>query len=192
MASDPKLDAFIARAGQPIMWQHTAREFVVAANYLLDWHDVSRAVPEAGDFRFTLGGPAPVMVLYAIAVENLLKAIRVARGDVPVVNGVLSQHFKHHNLTSHAMQAQVTLTVDDADLLQHLSDFVEAGRYPVATAPDNSPRAWRFDFPGDVDRVWALWEQLENVLRTTAQDALPPMDVRKRYRPAGYALPELM
>jgi hypothetical protein len=188
MSSDPRLDAFLARVKQPYVWQHTAREYVVAANYLLDWHDVTRGMPEAKDFRFTLGGPAPVMVLYAIAAENLLKAIRVAKGEDPVVGDSLSSHFKHHKLSSHAQQGQVALTPEQTDLLEHLSDFMEAGRYPVPVTSGGTPRAWRFDYPADIKRVWALLERLEDDLRATGADVLPPMSLRTRYRPPGYEL----
>jgi hypothetical protein len=129
------------------------------------------------------------MVLYATAVENLLKAIRVAKGEVPIVKGSLSPHFMHHKLLAHAQRAQLSLSPDEIDLAEHLRDFLEAGSYPVAKSARKSPRAWRFQFPRDVERVWALLDRLENDLRAVAHDALPAMDVRRRYRPPGYALP---
>jgi hypothetical protein len=192
VGDNDQLKEFMAVAAQPYIWQQTAREYVVHANYLLDWYDVSRSTPSAGGFQFTIGGPVPAMVLYAVAVENLLKAIRVALHDPPVVDGALSPHFKHHNLLAHAREAKVPLAPEESDLLGHLSDFMEAGRYPLPTAPGNAPRAWRFDFPGDVERVWALLERLEAVLRATGRDVLPAANLRERYRPPGYALPELM
>lgn len=192
MTDDGQHLQFTVAAATPHAWQQTAREYVVAANYLLDWYDVSRTVPAAADFTFTLGGIAPAMVLYAIAAENLLKAIRVALEGTPIVDGELPQHFKHHNLVAHADRAKVTLSDAETDLLRHLGDFMQAGRYPVPTAVGKTPRAWRFDFPGDVEKVWALLERLEAELRATGQDVLPAANLRERYRPPGYALAEVM
>jgi hypothetical protein len=185
---DDEHDRFAALAGTPYLWQHAAREYIVAANYLLDWYDVSRATPEAARFEFSLRGIAPVMVLYAIAVENLLKAIRVAVNGTPVVDGELAVHFKHHNLLAHAKQVGLTLSDRETDLLEHLGDLLEAGRYPVPVGIGKTPRAWWFGYPRDVEAVWSLLERLEGELRATGQDVLPDANLRERYRPIGYGL----
>lgn len=182
---------FVDAAAKPHVWQLAAREFMVAANYLLDWYDVSRVRPDAAGFKLGLGGIAPVMVLYATAIENLLKAIRIARGGTPVVDGVLSKHFKHHKLLAHAKAAKVLLSEDESDLLSHLSDFMEAGRYPVPTEAGSTPRAWRFDYPDDIERVWSMAEHLEKDLHETGKGVLLEFDFRVRYRPPGFTLPEL-
>jgi hypothetical protein len=183
-------DRRIELASEPYAWQHVAREYILAANYLLDWYDVSRLTPAASDFEFSHhGNVAPVMVLYAIAAENLLKALRVAHEGSPVVDGELSKHFKHHKLASHAERARVTLSPDESDLLEHLTDLIEAGRYPVPVAEGEATRAWRFDFPRDVERVWLLLERLEADLRATGHPVLPMANLRERHRPPGYALP---
>jgi hypothetical protein len=175
-------------AAEPYAWQQVARDYILAANYLLDWYDVSPISPESAAFEFSHhGAVAPVMVLYAIAAENLLKAIRVAHEGSPVLDGELSKHFKHHNLLSHAKRARVALSVDETDLLEHLTDFIEAGRYPVPAAKGKSPRAWHFDFPRDVEKVWVLLERLEADLRATGQVVLPTANLRERHRPPGYA-----
>jgi len=109
VAEDP--DRPIGLAAEPIYWQETARDYVLAANYLIDWHDVSRAVPSARNFQFSHHGRvAPMMVLFAIAVENLLKAVRVAHEGTPIVNGQLASDFKHHRLLEHADRARVSLS----------------------------------------------------------------------------------
>jgi hypothetical protein len=180
----------ISLAGEPIAWQEAAREYVLAANYLLDWYDVSRLTPEAAAFEFSHhGAVAPLMVLYAIAVENLLKALRVARDGTPVVEGKLARDFKHHRLLDHASKAGVRLSADETGLLRRLRDFIEAGRYPVPAAEGGTPDAWRFNFPRDVDSVWLFLERLESDLMGTGHPVLPPTDLRARHRPPGYALP---
>jgi hypothetical protein len=178
------------RAVEPYAWQQVAREYALAGNYLLDWYDVTRISPNASAFEFThSGGVAPPMVLFAIAVENLLKAIRVAREGSPVLGGELSRHFKHHNLLNHAERAKVSVSAEERDLLEHLTDLIEAGRYPVPVAEGKTPRAWHFNFPRDVELVWCLLERLDTELRQTGAPTLPETNFRERPRPPGYALP---
>ena len=183
-------DRHMGRAAEPYAWQQVARDYVLAANYLLDWYDITRISPSASHFEFShRGGVTPAMVLYAIAVENLLKAIRVAREGSPVVDGELSGHFKHHKLLGHAERAKVSLSDDERNLLEHLTDLLGARRYPVPVAEGRTPRAWHFDYPRDVEQVWALLERLEGELRATGELVLPETNLRERYRPPGYALP---
>jgi hypothetical protein len=184
----PQDDRLALDAGNPRAWQSAAHQYALAANYLLDWYDGSRATPGASKFTLAFGGIAPIMVLYAIAAENLLKAIRVAIEGSPVVNGALSRHFKHHDLLSHADRAGVSLADGETDLLERLRDFVEAGRYPVASAAGKTPRAWRFEYPRDIEAVWSLLEHLERALCATTPAVLPRFNFRARYRPPGYAL----
>jgi hypothetical protein len=173
---------------RPYAWQHTAYEFILAANYLIDWYNPST---EDGpdDLEFTIGGPAPMMVLFALAVENLLKAIRVAKGPTPVTEkGELSGSFAHHRLISHASLAGLVLSDDEQKLLAQLTDVVQAGKYPVPTRPGGNEQAWRFDYPRDVERVWRLLERLDTDLRTSGTRCVPPRSLRVRYRPPGYEL----
>jgi hypothetical protein len=54
-----------------------------------------------------------MMVLYATAVENLLKGIRVARGPSPAASGRLKPESLNHNLVAHAEKAGLRLTPDE-------------------------------------------------------------------------------
>ena len=171
---------FEALASLPHVWQQAARDYMLAANYLLDWHDPTRGNQDAARYTITSGGIAPVMVLYATAIENYLKAIRIARGEAAVVNGALSKTFKHHNLRSHAASAGLSLSDDESDLLGHLADFMEAGRYPVPVAAGKTPRAWQFTYPNDIERVWTLAEHLEAALRETRRGMSVSRDLRVR------------
>jgi hypothetical protein len=193
-------------AAEPYAWQEVARAYVVAANYLIDWYDLSPIAPDASAFEFThQGAVAPLMVLYGVAVENLLKAIRVAHEGSPVVDGVLSKHFAHHDLVSHADRAKLLPSADETTLLERLTEFIEAGRYPVPKgekvpnggkvpkAKKAARHAWTFYYPRDVERVWALLEHLEVELRATGQAkghaVLPETNLRERHRPPGYLAP---
>ena|SRR2546425_4001880 len=93
---------------------------------------------------------------------------------------------------SNAKKAGLALAAEERDLLEHLRDMMESGKYPVAMGPGKNPGAWRFDYPRDVDRVWSMLERLEDALRKTGKPCLPPTDLRRRYRPPGYDVTEVM
>lgn len=190
VADKDQLGQFEASAGEWYRWQSVARDFIRAANYLLDWYDLPRREGDPEDLSWTHQGPAPMMVLYAVAAENLLKAVLVAQGSPPVVNGKLAGAFKHHRLTQHAENAGLKLSADERNLLERLGDLVEAGRYPVATAPGKNPGAWRFDYPGDVQRTFAMLQRLEDALYSTGKTCLPRVDLKQRFRSPGYSVTE--
>ncbi len=180
---------FAALAGRCELWQATARQFVVAANYLVDWYDPPDEPGDPADLSFGHGGSnAPMMVLFATAVENLMKAVRVAMYGAPPLqtDGKIASDFATHNLRHHAAKIGLDLTDDEQALLEHLRQLLEAGRYPVARIPGEQLDALQFDYPRDVERVWALLDRLESVLRHTGKPCLPAFDVRARLRPPGY------
>ncbi len=169
-------------------WQQTAREFVLAANYLIDWYDPPAEPGVPADVSWLHSGSCvPMMVLYATAVENLLKAVLVARGESLAVNGRLKPQFAHHRLLEYAAEAGIEPSGDVAELLRHLSHVLYAGRHPVPRTPGENPGA--LEYPADVERIWSLLEQLEERLRSTGEPCLPAVDLRARYRPPGYDVP---
>jgi hypothetical protein len=190
MAATQRRAQFDAAASQASRWQQTAREFVLAANYLIDWYE-PREAGEPSDLAWLhTGNTVPMMVLYATAVENLLKALLVAKGESLVADGRLKPNFGHHRLLEYAMDAGLELTAEREEFLQRLSHLLYAGRYPIAKAAGESPGAWTLEYPADVERVWSLLEHLESVLRSTGTPCLPEADLRARYRPPGYDVPE--
>ena len=75
-----------------------------------------------------------MLVLYSLAIENLLKGIIVANGDDPIERGgkragQLQERFTTHDLKKLATRARVTGS--DTGLLETLSDFVRSGKYPA-------------------------------------------------------------
>ena len=130
-----------------------------------------------------------MMVLYAAAVENLLKAILVANGEDLVASGRLKPQFGHHRLLEYARDAGLEVPTEAEELLRRLSHVLYAGRNPMAETGDGSTDALTLAYPTDVERVWSLLEQLESVLQTTGTPCLPPVDLRARYRPPGYDVP---
>jgi len=187
VADSQRRAQFDAEASQASRWQQAAREFILAANYLIDWYDPPREPGEPSDLGWLhSGNTVPMMVLYATAVENLIKAILVANGESLVADGRLKPQYGHHRLLEYASDAGLDLTVEAAALLQQLSHVLYAGRYPIGKTAGASAEAWTLDYPADVERVWSVLEQLESVLRATGTPCLPAVDLRERYRPSGY------
>lgn len=178
---------FETDAGDVYRWQQTAREFVLAANYLIDWYDPPREPGGPADLSWLHSGSCvPMMVLYASAVENLLKAVLAAQGESLVANGRLKPQFGHHRLLQYAREVGLDPPAEVEELLQHLSHVMYAGRYPAPRAPGKTPGAWTLEYPADVERIWSLLDQLEELLRSTGAPCLPAVDLRARYRPPGY------
>ena len=104
------------------------------------------------------------MFLYALAVENLLKAIIIAHGEDPAPNGELATWFKHHNLSKHAERAKLSFT-PKRGLLETLREFIESGKYPIGKNPQSGTRTNHFIHPYYPETVFALLEKLEDDLR---------------------------
>lgn len=170
---------FAIRASQVWRWQATAREFLCAGNCLLDWYEpILTKTGAAQPTESFFSSFAPMMLLYATAAENLLKAIRIAQGQEPVADGRLHRTLCSHALVKYAEDAKIDLTPDGRELLIKLRDLLEAGKYPVAKTPERSRGAWVFEYPRDLERVWAMLELLEDHLRATGVHCFPKFDIR--------------
>src|SRR5215831_7517990 len=122
MAERERRPQFGAEASQASRWQQAAREFVLAANYLIDWHDPPDEPGDRSDLDWLhSGSTVPMMVLYAAAVENLLKAILVANGEDLVADGRLKPQFGHHRLLEYARDAGLEVPAEVEELLRGLS-----------------------------------------------------------------------
>ena len=130
MKHEQPIDRFDALVDKPIEWQSTAANYIASANFL---YTVDR--PD-GDWSISsVGSNWPVMLLYATAAENLLKAIRIAQGEQVVVKRQLAPYFATHDLTKYATDAGVTLGSEERNLTIKLQHVLEAGKYPVARGP---------------------------------------------------------
>jgi aryl-alcohol dehydrogenase-like predicted oxidoreductase len=152
---------------------------LASANYLLEAE--IGPLPESfpGDWSWTSNGSIqPQLLLYGAAVENLLKAIRVAQG-VPALTGrSLNGDLATHDLRRYAEEAGLKPDKTEARLLQQLQDVLEAGKYPVAKKPGRNALAWSFDYPGDISAIWALLERVDAMLRASGTRCMPSTDLR--------------
>jgi hypothetical protein len=168
------MDRFDALVHQPLEWHSTAAYYIAAANYLFE---VDRL--PAGDSVSSIGTNWPVMLLYATAAENLLKAIRIAQGEPVVINGKLAEYYSSHELLRYATDAGLSLGQEQRSLTVKLQHMLEAGKYPVAKGPGQSARAWTWENPRDVRAVWKLLQKFDNALRRTGTQCLEKFDVDK-------------
>jgi hypothetical protein len=165
---------FDALVGRPIEWQKTAVSYLAAANFL---YRVDRL--PGGEATRSVGSNWPVMLLFATATENLLKALRIAQGEPAVEHGRLADYFARHALIEYATDARVNLSAAQRSLTVKLQHVLEAGKYPVAKRRGQSDLAWTWSNPGDVQEVWKLIQKLDDALRDTGTECLPRFEVAK-------------
>lgn len=151
------------RTGQiPLAWQWTARNLIGAANRLQrDRETTQAAAPTKPDRWFD--SRQAILLLYGVALENLLKALLVAQGVDATSTGRFNTKLQTHNVLS--LWRQANLATDDAkeDLLHKLQWSIEAGKYPVGVKPDPKPSP-----------VWLALPSVKEIgdLLTTVEDAL--------------------
>lgn len=141
---------------------------LASANYLLE-AEIGPLPESFPGHRSTSsrGSVQPKLLLYGAAVENMLKAIRVAQGVCAVTGNALNGDLATHELQRYAEEAGLKPGKSEARLLRQLQDVLEAGKYPVAMKAGRNAKAWSFDYPEDVSAIWALMDHLDAVLRAT-------------------------
>lgn len=170
MDEDPDYTELIEeykRSGEfPLIWQWTARDMICAANVL---HHKREAVQErraeaAPELRFHTT-PAPVMLLYGLALEILLKGLLVAQGVSATSTGELNAKLKTHNLLHLWREAGLPVDGQSEDLLRRLHWSVETGKYPVGTKPDPKAPSAVWVALTSVASIGSLLETVEDALR---------------------------
>ncbi len=149
-------DYFWRRVSTPGYWQDAARDLVCAANLLKKDY---RASPRLGfarrgslssyaALRQRYTSPRAIILLYALAIENMLKGIIVANGQDPIgANGRIQHWFANHQLVKLAQRAGVAGL--NEDLLHQLTEFITAGKYPVGLEDGAGTRSHGY-FPATV------------------------------------------
>ncbi len=164
---DTELIEEFKKTGQlPLVWQWTSREFVCAANILRDQHELRQKeparVPEAESLWKLIG---PMMLLYGLALENVLKGLLVAQGVDATSTGELNRKLKTHNLLWLWKQADLPNNGAREEVLENLHWSIEAGKYPVGTKPDIDAPAPVWVALTNVDEILNLLHIAEDALR---------------------------
>jgi hypothetical protein len=154
-------------AQRPVAWLFSAERLRDAAEAILK-HELAAEIPyfrahaaaeqEAIADAYTEGNEAgvaqiaamppnypPAQLLYAFAIENVLKGLVVAKRPALIQEQELSGELATHDLVKLANKASFTVHVQERPVLEALSRLsVWAGRYPVARKRDGfdgSPNA---------------------------------------------------
>ena len=130
------LSPFECAAGDPAAWQEAAHNLIGCANIILDTLRVRQGQDGPAGSVGTGAFWRTPMMLYGLAVENLIKAIIVARkpaSDVcfPLSDGRFPPWFTRHDLLALAKRADLGVFRSQEHLLRRLKVFVEFGKYPV-------------------------------------------------------------
>jgi hypothetical protein len=165
---------FEAKAHAPEVWQKMAYELVTCANICFDRHMRSTVTgtPPTQRSRRDSSGRVPLM-LYAFALENLLKALMVANGEKPTEERTsksigprgrrLAERFTDHRLTVLWQLAGLPNPEPmDVALLEFLTTLGVTGRYPIKVKPDMKNYRLAGDLKG---AIVALFEQTDRRIR---------------------------
>jgi hypothetical protein len=147
-------------AQQPHAWLSTAEQLATAAELILQdqvqhetpyfrAYDVARqealsaacASPEAGagsaEIRCEPPNYLPAQMLYAFALENVLKGLLIAKNSDLAGKRKLSREITSHKLVDLAEKASFDVGGQELSVLRDLSQIaIWAGRYPVAIKLD--------------------------------------------------------
>ena len=94
----------------------------------------------------------PAALLYAFALENVLKGLMVGRNLVAPSPRKVPKDLRSHDVLALARRVGESLTPDEERVLQQLSHIGEwAGRYPVAASVDRLQKAGGWS--SDVSRI---------------------------------------
>ena len=132
--------AYTDMAGRAGMWQWMARDLLAAAN-AIHVHRRGPAVRRGkgtDDARVDTSA-APILMLYGMALENLLKGLLIAQGTPATVSGELNPVLKTHHVLELWRKAGLAIDTEQERLLSALGWAVETGgRYPVGRRPNPS------------------------------------------------------
>ena len=134
---------------RPPLWLHSAERLRDAADVILK-HELPAEFPyfqalkiaeeeaagnDAGVAEIKAIAPnyPPAQLMYAYAIENVLKGLIVSKRPDLIQEGKLDGELVTHNLVKLADKAEFTIHVQERPVLEALSQVsVWAGRYPVA------------------------------------------------------------
>jgi len=151
-------------ASKPVFWLLSAHQLLAAADVLWakaqerwevertahdvrDRMEIASSDPAFAEFVHAFGCQTAGFLLYGLAVENALKALRVKELDdheqrVFLTNGELNRAVAHHDLPKLARESHLHLAKTEVNLLARLGTYVVwAGRYPF---PIKSPKGGTF------------------------------------------------
>jgi hypothetical protein len=176
------LDQYKKAGKWVIFWQLSARDLVCAANVLyrryrsIPWETRKRCPVTAEVFHTSI---SIILMLYALALENLLKGLLVAKGMDGTSTGRLNKELQHHRLRDLCKDGGLTTSPDEDALLDQLQRLIESAKYPFGVRPRSADAHRGIMLPTDVDRTFLLIERVEAALRAAApEETLERIDLK--------------
>jgi hypothetical protein len=122
---------------------------------------------------------ASMMMLYALAVENFLKAVVVKTQDKSrlIRDFNLTDEFAHHDLLKLARSTPLHLDKKRTSLLKRLSAFAKDGKYPVSRKPKKMSSLK--DPAGDLYYNSSELEMIPKICQELTEFVLPGEDILK-------------
>jgi hypothetical protein len=118
----------------------------------------------------------PAQLLYAYAIENVLKGLIVLKRPGLIREDELDGELKTHDLKKLAKKAKVTVDQQEGPVLEALTRLsMWAGRYPIAPAPSvdtPNPNVW-LDYGSDDPIMRAFFERAYKELESAVPEQIP-------------------
>lgn len=161
-------------AKEPSSWQSSAYQCICAANVLYKRcsvfleHLISDDDDE-DDSPYNYPDISIIMMLYGLALENLLKGLWVIQGLSATENGKLSRKIKTHNLQNLFQNVDITITLEERRWLIQLEKIIKSGKYPVGCEASkvNDDRG---GCEKHIDMTWTLIVRVDSALRAAEPD----------------------
>jgi hypothetical protein len=172
-ASGESPKAYDEMAGRAAVWQWVSRDLLAAANAV----QLHRRGPGARQRKTRRDdrvdtSPAPILLLYGLALETLLKGVLIAQGTPATRRGRLNRDLRTHNLVKLWKEAGLAIDTDQETLLSALAWIIETGgRYPMGLHPDPTAMTYLSVGMRPVECIVALFTTAEQALRQSLPDA---------------------
>lgn len=157
---------FFAKAEDPASWLLMAQNLKWCADKVC-WLDDKHECIQDDRAQRAFTWPIYRMLL-GLSFENLLKGLRVVKGENPLDGDKLKDSFKKHDTDNNIAQVErlgLCLSLDDGEreILRLLETFVVwVGRYPIPKVKSR----YQFGSHGNIEhqREQALWARLNELL----------------------------
>jgi hypothetical protein len=184
------------KAGQqPAAWLRSAGRLRDAAEVILKQElpaevSYSQALEIAdeeavADIKAIAPNYPPAQLLYAYAIENVLKGLMVFKRPDLIQEHELHGELKTHDLNELAKKAKVTVEQRERPVLKALTNLSTwAGRYPIARGPSDetpNPNAW-LDYGSAHPIMRTFFKRAYNELESAVPEQIPRFEKRVVFR----------
>jgi hypothetical protein len=139
----------------------------------------------AADIKAIAPNYPPAQLLYAYAIENVLKGLMVFKRPDLIQEHGLHGELATHDLNELAKKAKVTVEQRERSVLEALTNLSKwAGRYPIARGPSDdtpNPNAW-LDYGSAHPIMRTFFERAYKELESAVPEQIPRFEKRVVFR----------